>query len=108
MSAVVRLSSKLAGDEETNGLDALAGDLVDNPDILRVAIVIFDAAKVTYDTDTHAHLPTVRLRRFEPVGTVTDASKAIRVALAEAAEKRTGRTPLPIDVVGGDNTLDGQ
>lgn len=98
MSAVVKLSSKLPGDFETNGLDAQAGDLVDNPSDLRLGVVWYDVAKVTVDTDTSDHIPTVRVRRFEPLGAADDVTQAIRDAVQEAVQQRTGRTPIPFDV----------
>lgn len=95
MSATVKLSSKLPGDDETNGLDALAAELVEKPADIRVAVVWFDAAKVTTETDSHAVIPTARIRRIEPV----DGRGAGQ--LAKLAEKafgaRTGRQMLPLD-----------
>ena len=98
MSAKVKLSTKLPGDEETNGLDSIAEKLVKDPETIRVAIVWLDVAKVTVETDTHAHVPTVRVRRVEPLGDVDDVSKAIRELVDTAVEERTGQTPLPFDV----------
>lgn len=99
MSAVVQLSSKLPGDAEINGLDAQAKWLEENPDELLVAIVLLDTSKVTIDTDTHAHVPTVRIRRIEPLGVVGEVSKAVRQAMADAEEKRTGRSAIPFEIV---------
>lgn len=99
MSAVVKLSSKLPGDGEINGLDAKAGWLEDNPDELLCAVVLLDTQKVTIDTDTGEHVPTVRIRRIEPLGQLRDVPQAVREAMAEAEEERTGRTPLPFGVV---------
>lgn len=98
MSAVVKLGSKMPGDFETNGLDALAEELVSDPKTLRVGIVVFDTDKVTVNTDTGESVPTIRVRRFEPVGTSDDVSQAIRDVFQETVEARTGRTPLPMDV----------
>ena len=98
MSAVVKLSTKLPGDEETNGLDSLAEQLVKDPETVRVAIVWLDVSKVTTETDSHQQIPTVRVRRVEPLGDVDDVSKAIRELVDKAVEARTGKTPLPFDV----------
>lgn len=98
MSAVVKLSTKLPGDFETNGLDAHVEDLVENPETLRLAVVWFDTQKVVVDTDSGNHIPTVRVRRFEPLGEADDVSAAIRDAVQAAVQKRTGRTPIPFDV----------
>lgn len=99
MSAVVKLSSKMPGDFETNGLDSLASDLVHDPKTIRLGVCWFDVQKVTIDADTGEEVPTVRIRRFEPLGDADEVSQAIRDAVGEAQEKRTGRTPLPFDIV---------
>lgn len=99
MSAVVKLSSKLPGDFEVNGIDALAADLTDNPKNVRIGVIWFDTARVVVDTDTGEHVPTIRVRRIEPLGDADEVSEAIRDAVGVAMEKRTGRTPIPFDVV---------
>lgn len=97
MSAVVKLGSKLPGDFETNGLDALHDDLVKRPEQLRIAVVWIDVAKVETSTDSGAQVPTVRVRRIEPLGDVGDASETIRQQVAAAIEKRTGQAPLDFE-----------
>lgn len=98
MSAVVKLGAKMPGDFETNGLDALAEELIETPKTLRAAFVVFDVAKITVNPDTEAEVPTVRVRRFEPLGKADEVSQAIRDAYTQAVEDRTGRTALPLDV----------
>ena len=98
MSDKVKLSTRLPGIEETNGLDSIAETLVKDPEQIRVAVIWYDVAKVTVDTDSHAHVPTIRVRRVEPLGDVDDVSKAIREVVDRAQEERTGKTPLPFDV----------
>lgn len=99
MSDLVRLSSAMPADDELNGLDALADQLNDEPGVLRVALITFDAGKIVYSVDNDVHIPYVRIRAFEPVGTVTDVPASLRKALASAREKRTGKVPLPIEAV---------
>lgn len=99
MSATVKLSSKLPGDAEINGLDDQREWLEHNPDELLVAIVLLDTAKVTIDTDSGEHVPTVRVRRIEPLGTVAETPAAVRKAMAAAEEERTGRKAIPFEVV---------
>lgn len=111
MSARVKLSGRLAGNEETNGLDAIAGQLVEEAESgeapIRVALVWFDVEKVTLDVDSGAALPTVRVRRIEPLGVVGDVPEAVRTLAQDAHEKRTGRTPLPFDDVEVEDALAG-
>lgn len=99
MSATVKLASAMPADFETNGVDAQAEALVLEPKTLRCAVVWYDVKEVKVDTDTGAHVPTIRLRRIEPLGDADDVSKAIRADVEAAMEKRTGRTPIPWDVV---------
>ena len=99
MSAVVKLSSKLPGDVEVNGVDQHVDSLVEDPKTLRIACVWFDVQKVTIDADTGTEIPTIRVRRIEPLGEADAVSTAIKKAVGEAMEARTGRTPLPFDIV---------
>lgn len=99
MSAAVKLASKLPGEYETNGVDAIADLLVENPRSLRCAVVWFDTDKVTIDTDTDEHVPTIRVRRIEPIGHVDEVDQGVKQAVADAVERRTGRTPIPFSIV---------
>lgn len=99
MSAVVKLGSKLPADFEMNGLDAMADALLEEPLTLRCAVVWFDAPKSVKDNEAHTEVPTVQIRRFEPLGDADDVTKAIRVEVEKAIQKRTGRTPIPWDIV---------
>lgn len=95
MSAVVRLSSKLPGDDETNGVDPIVAHLLDKPEAFHVAVVWFDVSKVTIDTDNGWHIPTLRVRRIEPLpdGTAGPVTKAAEKAFSA----RTGRAMLPLE-----------
>lgn len=99
MSAVVKLSSKMPGDPNTNGVDSTAADLVDDPDTIRVGLIWYDVQKVTIDTDTDDHIPTIRVRRIEPLGTVGDVDEGIASAVQAAVERRTGRKAIPFGIV---------
>jgi hypothetical protein len=99
MSATVKLSSKLPGEIDINGVDYLVDDLVKDPEAIRVGVVFFDVVKVTSDIDSGADIPTIRVRRLEPIGTTEDAPKSIRDLVDQAVEKRTGRKALPFDQV---------
>jgi hypothetical protein len=99
MSAVVKLSAALPGDEEINGLDSIAAQLVDQPGRIRVALVWLDVSMITDNTETGGRVPTVRVRRIEPLGTVEEIPDEIRKLAARSHEERTGRVPLPFDDV---------
>lgn len=99
MSSIVRLSSKLPGDEDFNGVDAIAIDLEKDPDTIRVAVVFYDVAKITKDIDAGVEVPTIRVRKFEPISDVANVPDALRQIVDRAIEQRTGRKPLPLDQV---------
>ncbi len=96
MSAQVRLSSRLGADEMM-GLDAIADQLCAQPNDVVVALVWFDVSKVTRDVDSHTDVPTVRVRRVEPLGGVADIASSLTAMAEKAFEERTGRKALPFD-----------
>ena len=99
MSASVKLSSKLPGDPEINGLDARHDHLVsgDERPILCLAWVV--PTKVVEDIATGERIPTVEIRRLEPVGTADAVPPELVELAAHLYEKRTGRNALPIGEV---------
>lgn len=98
MSALVKLSSKLPGDFEVNGIDQQVEELIDEPKALRIAVVWYDTLKVTMDTDSGDQIPTIRVRRIEPLGVADDVTDAIKKTVSKAMQERTGRTPLPFNI----------
>ena len=96
MSQNVRLSSKLPGEEEINGLDhlATAGNLHD-PETPICCVVWVVPSKITEDLATGVRVPTVEIRRIEPIGRPSQVPQAIIDLAAELYEKRTGKNPLP-------------
>ncbi|GAA4075612.1 hypothetical protein [Nocardioides kongjuensis] len=104
MSASVKLATSMPGDPQTNGVDALAPILVreglgEIDEQLRVGIIWFDTSKVTTNSDTGDHVPTIRVRRIEPVGVVGDVDPSIVAAVEAAVERRTGRKAIPFGIV---------
>lgn len=99
MSATVKLSAKLPGEPEINGVDSTVEALLTDPELLRVAVVYYDVAKVTHDVDLGTDVPTIRVRRIEPLGLVGDVPPAVRKAVAAAEEARTGRKAIPFEIV---------
>lgn len=95
MSAIIKLSSKLPGDEEINGLDAIVEHFKDSEEpVLVLAWVV--SKQVTRITGTDEEVPTVEVRRVEPIGTADDVPQTVQDLAAELYERRTGRNPLPI------------
>ena len=95
MSKTVKLSSKLPGDPEINGLDALHPRLIVSDDvILCFAWVV--STKVVRDLNTDEEVPTVEIRRIEPIGGVDVIPPEITEYVAQLYEKRTNKNPLPI------------
>lgn len=80
---------------EANGLDAIARDLIDNPDQVHVVLMLVDCKSVTTETDTGDVIPTARIRRAEPIK--QDKDKVL-LMLRRAMEERTGKTVLPFDL----------
>lgn len=99
MSAVVKLASKLPGEPEINGLDAEHDDLLAEPKVLRAAIVWYQAREATRNFTTGDEVPTIELRRFEPIGKLDEVPDVVRDLVIKHAERRTGRAPLPFDEV---------
>lgn len=99
MSNEVRLSSKLSKDDETNGLDHLAGTLKNEPHQVVCALTWLVVQKITTDVETGDSVPTVQVKRIEPIAVVDKVPDQIIELASELYAARTGRTPLPFDVV---------
>ena len=98
MSDLLKLSTALPGDQEINGLDALAAGLVQEPSGMICVVAIFDVKDVRYIPDAEAHTPTLRFRRGE-AWAINDTPEEVRLAMVQRTEERTGRTPLPFGEV---------
>ena len=95
MSALIRLSSKLPGDPETNGLDSLHEQLVGDPDQVVCVLAWLVVPKVTRVVATGDEVPTVEVRRIEPIGAIDRTPASVQQLAAELYEARTGTNPLP-------------
>ena len=81
---------------DSNGLNSLARQLIDEPASVHVIVALVDCKKITTDTDTGDVEPTARVRRIE---VVNDADKDLAAKmLRRSLEKRTGKTVLPFDL----------
>lgn len=101
MSNQVKLSSRLAADERTNGLDSLAELLRDEPHTVIACITWLTVQKVTEDVETGEKVPTVLIKRVEPIGAVDKVPAEVQKLAAELYDRRLGKgtLPLPFDVV---------
>lgn len=97
MSKLIRLSGQLPGDPETNGLDSLHEQLLDNPHQVVVALVWLDVPAITTDVETDEQRVTVRVRKIEPIDTAERTPPAVVQLYQELQEKRLGRQSLPFD-----------
>lgn len=109
MSATIKLSSRLPGDEEINGLDDLVPELLEDPQQVVCAIVWFkvkDVRRIIERRDDEpAEIPTVEVARVEPIDVVGRVPAAIITLAAELYEKRTGNNPLPFDQLVGSSDV---
>lgn len=99
MSAVVKLQAKLPADVDMNGLDATVSQLLADPEKLQAAVIFYNVSKITVTPETGTEIPTIVPRRFEPIGEAGKIGEAVTEVMMQAAAKRTGREPLPIDTV---------
>jgi len=99
MSAVVSLGSKLPADVDMNGLDATIKDLLREPEKLQAAVVFYNVDKITVKPEAGTEIPTIVLRRFEPIGKASEIGDAVFEVMMQAAKTRTGKEPLPLDTV---------
>jgi len=81
---------------ESNGLAAIADELVKDPRRLRAALIIYDAKRGTEDYDLDDTVVTVRIRRVENL-LPTDLSAA-ETMIRRALEFRSGQTTLELDL----------
>lgn len=97
MSKLIKLSAQLPGDPETNGLDSLHEELLDNPHQVLVALVWLDVPAITQDVETDEKRVTVRVRKIEPIDRAERTPRQVVELYQELQEKRLGREPLPFE-----------
>lgn len=101
MSVNIKLSSRLPGDPEINGLDDLRDELLEDPEQIVCAIAwikVKDIRRIIeHNPESPSEIPTVELARIEPIDVVDRVPKAITDLAAKLYEKRTGKNPLPFD-----------
>ena len=80
---------------ESNGLEALARELIDSPSSVHVVVALVDCKRIQTDVDTGDVIPTARIRRIEWIKQDKDQ---VALILRRAMEERTGKTVLPFDL----------
>lgn len=93
--STIKMAGKLPKDFEQNGLEPHYADLVRDPRRSRVAVVVFDTAKITKDIANYETVPTIRIVAIEVVDG-EDAGK-LRAMLQRVHGDRTGLLELPAE-----------
>lgn len=95
----VRLSGALPAGREDNGLTAIAEQMAEYPETVHTLVVQVDTSKVTTDVDNETSVPTLRIRKVEPIERDDDLREALKL-LRRASESRTGKAVLNYDLEG--------
>lgn len=103
MSAVAKLRAKLPGNPDINGLDAIAAELLQSPETVRCAFVWYDVSTIQESVATGERVPTIEVRRFEPIGNADAVPTEVREAVAAMADKRLGKQALPFEQIAPDD-----
>jgi hypothetical protein len=96
MTTAAHLSGRLPSGD-ANGLAAIVGELVDDPDRIHVLVVLAGCLKVTHVVKDNAQVPTVEIRRIEAISDPGDRAALQRLLMREF-ERRTGQPVLPLEL----------
>lgn len=99
MSAKVKLSGKLPGDEAVNGLDAIQGELLEVPEKVRVSLVWHDVVSINHDVATGEDVPRIEVRKWIPIGSADSIPQELVEFALKADAARLGKEPLPFESV---------
>jgi hypothetical protein len=99
MSAKVKLSSKLPGEEAINGLDGIVKAMLEFPDRVMVSLVWHDVSDIREKVATGEHIPTVEVRKWLPIGPAKEVPQELVEFALRKDEERLGKAPLPFDSV---------
>lgn len=80
----------------SNGLDAIAQSLIDNPDHKHVVIAFVDCKSTKTDNDTGDTEATARIRRVEVIDP-TDLPRCEQI-MRRALDRRMGGQTLPLEL----------
>jgi hypothetical protein len=97
MSEAVKLSSKLGKEEQLNGLDSRAEDLVVDDSQTLCALVWMQVEKTTKSRKSGKVVPTVEIVRIEPLASPENLPGAVIEEYFRAYKERTGaQEMLPV------------
>lgn len=99
MSATVKLSSKLPGEEAINGLDGIVKTLLETPERVMVSLVWHDVVDVNHRVATGEDVPKVEVRKWIPIGPADEIPQELVEFALRKDEERLGKSPLPFDSV---------
>ena len=105
MSALIKLSSKLPGDVETNGLEGLYQQMLADPKKVICAIAWIVPTQIAKKTETGEEIITVEMRRVEPISIVEKTPAEVQALAAKLYEDRMGMNPLPFEALIGREAL---
>lgn len=100
MSEQLRLSAKLPGNPEMNGLDDYAKRMSDDLTTVVPALVWFDVAKVTETADEEGRITrvaTARIRKVEPIGESPETKRKTAELYTELQDLRLGQPSIDFD-----------
>lgn len=90
----LKLAGTLPPEEDRNGLDSIASEVVKDPGVLRVFLVVADCKQITERPDIGDKTGTLRVRRIEPLS--GRDLEAARRMWQRAVDQRLGKNALPI------------
>jgi hypothetical protein len=82
---------------DANGLAAIVSDLINDPERVRAFVVLASASKVTQLVHDGSTVPTLQIRRIEPITDADDGREVSRLLMREY-ERRTGQLVLPLEL----------
>jgi hypothetical protein len=95
----VKLAGKVPKSKDLNGLDSIEDELRKDPGKVQALLVFVEVQKEVKRPNVGTLETVVEAVRVEPLGPPGELGDVVSAALLQHAEKRTGKTPLPIDTV---------
>lgn len=93
----VKLGGRLPMHPDLNGMDDLSGHFVGNTEDLVPVVAVLSTRKVENNLETGTVIPTVGIKRIEPILNAEDKEMIDRI-VQRAFERRTGKAVLPLEL----------